>query len=162
MIRYLSYLLLVGAAMVTAGGIWVVQNTNEFRTEQSASLSREISAATTTRVEIGSTTIQAELVRTPDKRRQGLSGRTSLAPKHGMLFIFDEPQDLSFWMKDMYFPIDMIWIGADKTVVGITDNVRPTSYPKTFGPPEPAQYVLEVNAGAARQWGIETGNEVRW
>jgi uncharacterized membrane protein (UPF0127 family) len=87
----------------------------------------------------------------------GLSGRTTLPSESGMLFIFPSAGVQGFWMKDMLFPIDMIWLDEAKTVVGVTSNVLPNSYPNVFYPPTPIRYVLEVNSGKAKSFGIATG-----
>lgn len=89
--------------------------------------------------------------------QKGLSQRFFLPADQGMLFVFDEVGSHGFWMKDTLIPLDMVWIKSDKTVVGVTPNVMPDSYPQTFLPPEPISYVLELNAGAAEKFGIATG-----
>lgn len=106
--------------------------------------------------------IHAALSDTEMTRSRGLSGYASLAPDAGMLFSFPVAGSYGFWMKDMNFPIDMIWINASSTVVGIARNVATSTYPDTFLPPSPILYVLEVNAGGAQQWGIATGTVLRF
>ena len=63
-------------------------------------------------------------------------------------------------MKDMYFPIDIIWIGENNTIVDITKNLSPRTYPKTFSPKTEAKYVLEVNSGYVEAHGINIGDLV--
>lgn len=82
---------------------------------------------------------------------RGLSGREKLPENSGMLFVFDKPDYHSFWMKDMKFAIDIIWIDENKKIVDITYNTAPETYPATFRSNVPVQYVLEVNAGWAEQ-----------
>jgi uncharacterized membrane protein (UPF0127 family) len=67
-----------------------------------------------------------------------------------MLFIFDKPATYPFWMKDMKFPIDVVWLNSDHNVVTVKSNVSPASYPETFQNSAPAQYVLELKAGQAK------------
>lgn len=100
--------------------------------------------------------LYVELADTPEKRAQGLSGRKELNHDRGILFVFDKSDAYSFWMKDMNFPIDIIWIGEDLKIADITRNVNPESYPKTFQPKKSAKYVLEVNAGWSLKNGIQT------
>lgn len=92
----------------------------------------------------------------------GLSNRPSLGRDEGMLFVYDPPFRPSFWMKDMLFPIDIIWIGEDKKVVAIEQAVTPETYPKSFQPPVPISYVLEVKAGFSKERGISTGDLVNF
>lgn len=88
------------------------------------------------------------LAKTDSEREKGLSGRGSLAKNTGMLFIFPEKARYKFWMKDMKFPIDIIYIN-DKRVVDIIEDApvpQPDGAIPTFEPREQANYVLEVNA----------------
>lgn len=91
-------------------------------------------------------------------RAQGLSGSSPLAEDEGMLFIFAEDGTYSFWMKDMRYAIDILWIDAEGTVVHIEKNVAPETYPASFTSHSPARYVLEVRAGYADQHDIQIGS----
>jgi uncharacterized membrane protein (UPF0127 family) len=78
-----------------------------------------------------------------------------------MLFVFPAETTPSFWMKDMRYPIDMIWIDASRQVVDSTENALPESYPDTtFSPRVPVRYVLEVPAGFFAEQGIMIGDTV--
>lgn len=92
------------------------------------------------------------------KRRQGLSGRERLGENEGMLFIFDTDSRWGIWMKGMRFPLDILWIDADRRVVYIEHSVAPETYPKTYRPETPARYVLELPAGFAEARGLGTGD----
>ena len=111
-------------------------------------------------VRIGSTTVEVEVADTKEKREKGLSGRDSLEGGHGMLFVFNTEGIYPFWMKNMKFPLDIIWIDSSYRVVGVTSDVRPESYPETFSPNKPAKYVLEVKSGFARENNIKVGSLV--
>lgn len=116
-----------------------------------------------TTIKIGSTNLQVETADTEAKRTQGLSDRLSMNENEGMLFKFDNPGIYMFWMKDMRFPLDFIWIRGDK-VVQIDKNIDPPG--KTYGipaiitPHEKIDQVLEVNAGWADKYGIKEGDIV--
>lgn len=117
------------------------------------------------KVTINSTTFIVMLATTSAERERGLSGRVNMAENKGMLFIFDYPSHYSFWMHEMKFPLDMIFILNDR-VVSIYENLPPL----TDGYPNPAQWgsevvsdrVLEINAGLAKKYGIKVGDEVRF
>jgi uncharacterized membrane protein (UPF0127 family) len=109
---------------------------------------------------MGSTSVVAEVADTPPKRTKGLSGRTTLPPGTGMLFVFDHEGVWSIWMKDMLISLDIIWISEDGRVVTIARNVSPQTYPNAFTSTAPARYVLEVPAGFADKYGIEEGTAV--
>lgn len=110
----------------------------------------------------GEKAIQIERADTLATRTQGLSGRKSLAPDTGMLFVFEKADTYGFWMPDMYFAIDILWIDTQKKIIHIEKTVTPESYPKIFKPLIPAQYVLEVPAGFSDQHSIEIGDAVRF
>ena len=90
---------------------------------------------------------------------QGLSGRDGLGVNEGMLFAFDEPGTHGFWMKDMKFPIDIIWI-SNSEVIYVLSNLNPDSYPTIFSPPEPVSQVLEVKAGTILRLNVVEGDKV--
>lgn len=112
-------------------------------------------------ITINGNQIEVEIVRTPEEQMRGLSGRESLAENGGMLFVYEEPLIPSFWMKDMNFPLDIIWIGEDKKIVDITENMLPETYPQTFQPKASVRYVLEVNAGWTQAHGISISDEAQ-
>ena len=97
--------------------------------------------------QVGSKTFMVEIADTPDKQKLGLSGRKSLPRDQGMLFIFDKPGRYGFWMKDMNFPIDIVWFDTDNKIIGVTKNLQPTSYPQVFYPDQEVGSVLEINTG---------------
>ncbi len=109
-------------------------------------------------IKIGETYFNVEIADTLKKRIQGLSNKESLGKNEGLLFVFEESGTHGFWMKDMLFSIDIIWINSEKTVVQITKSATPESYPEIFYPSEPVLYVLEV--GANQSTSIKIGDEL--
>ncbi len=107
---------------------------------------------------IGDTTLNLIIAATKDERTQGLSDRPALDQNTGMLFIFDEPGFHGFWMKDMNFAIDMLWLDKDFKIVHIANNATPESYPMLFQSEESASYVLEVNSGFSDLKGLKKGD----
>lgn len=110
---------------------------------------------------VGSASFRVGVAKTPSAREKGLSGRESLGQDEGLLFIFPEPGLHGFWMKEMNFPIDIVWMDRYLKVIGISENVSPESYPELFYPPSPAQFVLEIDAGSARAKGIDVGDRAK-
>jgi uncharacterized membrane protein (UPF0127 family) len=107
----------------------------------------------------GPVEVALEVVTTPEAQQQGLMYRSSLADGHGMLFVFDEDQVHSFWMKNTLIPLDLIFITADGRIAGIRADAKPLSLaPLTIG--RPARHVLEVPGGFARRRGIADGDRV--
>jgi uncharacterized protein len=111
-------------------------------------------------VQIGGAVINVELAATQAEQIQGLSGRTSLASSTGKLFVFNRPSKWGIWMKDMNFPIDVLWINDDLKVVYIVENMSPASYPKVYTPSVFARYVLEVPVGTVKNIGVVVGQSV--
>lgn len=117
-------------------------------------------------IELPQGRVYAEVVDTPQSRAQGLSGRASLAQDEAMLFVFDHPGKYGFWMKDMLFPIDIVWISEDGIVVHVEHNVSPSSYfttnpPQTYINKPDAMYVLELASGQAEKYGLYLGTKVK-
>ena len=111
-------------------------------------------------VSIRGYTIHALVADTQPLQDLGLGGRNGLEEGHGMLFIFDQDGVYPFWMKDMRFPIDIIWLSRDKRIIYMAQNITPSTYPESFGPHESARYVLEVPANDAVSHGFKIGDAV--
>jgi uncharacterized protein len=105
--------------------------------------------------------VVVEVVRTEAEVQRGLMYRRHLAPDHGMLFLMPEERVHTFWMKNTYLPLDMIFIGRDLSVVGIVEDVPPQTLDLRYVD-APSRYVLEVNAGWSRQHGVAAGARVRF
>lgn len=105
--------------------------------------------------------IDAELADTKSSRELGLSGRTSLRKDSGMLFAFEKPGRYGFWMKDMRFPLDMVWINKNGVIVKIESNATPEGYPATFINDPEASYILEINANTAEGYGLFLGSKIK-
>ncbi len=112
-------------------------------------------------VHFGDLPIRVEIADSASELTKGLSGRSDMGDKDGLFFIFPDTDYHGIWMKDMRFPIDIIWISEELEVIGITKNVSPESYPKVFRPEKPVRYVLETEVGHADLVGIHVGNKVR-
>jgi len=113
-------------------------------------------------IKIAGQKIKVDLALTDDARVKGLSGRVGLPLDQGMLFVFDRPDKYFFWMKDMNFPIDMIWINENMKIVHIEKKVEPSSYPSSFGPKENTKYVLEVVSGFSSENNLKEGGGVEF
>jgi uncharacterized membrane protein (UPF0127 family) len=122
------------------------------------------SGAQPTEVTIRQQSIEVEVVRTREEQARGLSERDSLAWGSGMLFPYERPAFVSFWMKGMRFDIDIVWI-RDGRIIGIAARVPyprdPEAAPATVRPPELIDMVLEVPAGYAGAHGWSRGDRVR-
>lgn len=109
---------------------------------------------------IDDTVLDVEIADTLEERTRGLSNRKELNERAGMLFIFETPGRYGFWMKDMNFAIDIVWINDAWHVVGVTQRVGPETFPKIFYPNEPVKYVLELPAGAVEKFTIDIGSKI--
>jgi uncharacterized membrane protein (UPF0127 family) len=103
----------------------------------------------------------AEVVNTKSSRMLGLSGRSKMLDGEGMLFIFDTPGKYGFWMKDMTFSLDILWINKNGVVVAVERGLTPETYPKTYINGADATYVLEINAGQSEKLGLYLGSKVK-
>ena len=111
--------------------------------------------------------ILAELAITGAEQQRGLMQRPALDPDRGMLFLYDRPQSLSFWMYRTLIPLDILWTDQNRRVLFISANTPPcrsedSRQCPTYGPREAAQYVLELAAGVAADQGLRVGDRLDW
>ena len=102
--------------------------------------------------------ISVLLATTSQAQEKGLSGHAPLGEGEGMLFEFNDKSMRAFWMKDMLFPLDIIWLDEGLRVLGVVHNARPESYPEIFPSSASMRYALEVSAGVATRYNIATGS----
>ncbi len=118
-------------------------------------------AAKTITTDIRGHRMVLDVVDTPDARAQGLSGRPTLAPDQGMLFVFPTSTQSTFWMREMRFPLDIVWIDHGTVVDVVTMSAPAAAGPiPTHTAIAPADRVLEVVAGRASDLGLTTGTRV--
>lgn len=114
-------------------------------------------------VELHGQRFSVELAVDDAGRQHGLMMRTTLAPDHGMLFVFPYTAPLAFWMKNTLIPLDILYFDEDRRLVSMQLNVPPCkadpcpSYPSDA----PARYVLELSAGTARRIGVRVADELK-
>lgn len=159
-------LIVIGVVLLGIGALAYVINSNsslldveEKQLIDSKSFDREVSSDLLT-IKVGENIIKATVADDEPERIQGLSWTHDLPEDMGKLFIFDKSDYWSIWMKDMNYPIDIIWLDENKEIVFIKENADPTSYPELFKPASPALYVLEINAGKTRELGMEVGGRL--
>lgn len=147
-----TFLLLLGALLVLfAGALLLVEPVQAPEEEVSRQEAQEV---------VSLSSFAIELADTPEKREQGLSGRRDIPSRYGMLFVFPEAGRYGFWMKDMFVPIDILWLAEDGTILGIEESLSPDSYPASVYPPREVRYVLETKAGEARRSGWAVGTKL--
>jgi uncharacterized membrane protein (UPF0127 family) len=112
----------------------------------------------TTNINILGTEFTAQIADNDPLRELGLSYRDSLDDNSAMLFVFEKPSVYKFWMKDMKFPIDMIWLDENKEVIHIEKDVKPETFPESFGPNKNAKYIIEIKANRVDQIGLSVGD----
>lgn len=99
-----------------------------------------------------------ELALSDAQTERGLMYRRSMDGDHGMLFVFDHPQGLQFWMQNTWIPLDIVFLDSTGTVVDI--EKRKPMDTDAQGPKTPTQYVIELNAGTADKIGLQKGDHV--
>ncbi len=108
------------------------------------------------------TVIQIEVVKTPEERARGLMFREGLEENDGMLFVFEEEGYPSFWMKNVRFPLDILWLDGDLMVVHISANTPPCRAEpcEIYTSPKPAKYVLELKANFTLKNDVKIGDKL--
>lgn len=113
-------------------------------------------------VSINGSTIEVTVVDDDEERMRGLSGTSQLPDGTGMLFIYDDSSYHGIWMKDMNYPIDIVWLDEDRKIVHLQEFATPDSYPRVFAPQVPAKYVLEVPVGSIKSYGMNYGRTMEF
>lgn len=145
-----SYRLLAWSAMVVLTAITVVG----LVATRPAELPRP-------RAEVKGAILQLEVARSGDQQARGLSGHASLAQHEAMLFPRLEGRaQQCFWMHDMKFPIDIIWLNDNARIVQTREHFAPESYPEVACGPSDTAYALELRAGAVAHFEFEYGDHV--
>ena len=103
--------------------------------------------------------VNLEIVSTQAALERGLQGREGLSKDQGMLFVFAKDDRYRFWMKDMKFALDILWLDRDAGIIAVGENLPPCKADPcpVYAPPQNAHYVLEVNAGFSRIHGLKPG-----
>ena len=115
-----------------------------------------------THISLDDVPLSVRIADTPKTQAQGLSGTDSLPDDQGMLFVFPQDGTYQFWMKDMKYALDILWLDDAGHIVYIKENLSPDTYPASFGPTAPARYVLEVNAGFVAAHNVQLGDIVHF
>lgn len=118
----------------------------------------------TTKIIVNDKTLNVKIAKSEKDKQIGLSKTNKIAENQGMLFVFDDSDFHSFWMKNMKFPIDIIYIKGDK-VTTVIENAKPSTSSdenlEIFQPDEASDKVLEVNAGIAKKYNIKKGTIIK-
>lgn len=158
MLRHIRYALIVAGAVIIVALIYVEL---PFTPADDNITANDSSIAASSTIQINERIIRVEIADSPSERERGLSGKEGLAEDEGMLFVFEEDGRPAFWMKDMLFAIDIVWISRDGAIVHIEENVAPETYPASFAPRSEARYVVELPAGYASKYTVRLGDIVR-
>jgi uncharacterized membrane protein (UPF0127 family) len=161
--KYLKYII-IGLALIAVIAVAVL-GVGEAKPKPKASkpVSKCGPYRTDTTVEINGTIINAEVPKNSTEFEKGLGGRPCILPNQGMLFGFKKPGQYPFWMKDMKFPVDIIWISTDHKVAAEEINLQPSTYPDRFvNKDSPAQYVLEIKANLSKELKMTLGTPVNF
>ena len=151
-------IIIFGVILVIFAGVVFFQ----FSTKPGRNSASKVSGPSVT---VNKHTFKIELAKTPKEQQLGLSGRDSLPEDQGMLFIFEKSDFYNFWMKEMRFPLDIIFIKDDK-VVSIAKNAQPpkndSENPAILKPEGMINKVLEINAGLSDQDKIKKGDTIKF
>lgn len=143
----------IGIVILLAGVFLWTQSEND-KTNQSLPISHS--------VVLGETMFKVRVANTPETRTLGLSYFKELPSNEGMIFLFDQPGAYAFWMRDMNFPIDVVWLKMNRAntyqVIGFIENVAPETYPESFMSPGSIDAFLELPAGTIHRLPTEITN----
>jgi uncharacterized protein len=161
---------IIGAMIASIAGIslFILSNSSSSHTDSpnflkgiSISSDRYLKAA----VSVNGFKLIADLALTQDQQIKGLAIRNQLNESEGMLFVFQHPSRQSFWMKDMKFPIDIIWLDANRSVVHVVPNLEPCPIRGDcpgYLPDRDSLYVLETSAGFSERHNVRVGTQIHF
>ncbi|MGJ8610149.1 MAG: DUF192 domain-containing protein [Octadecabacter sp.] len=112
------------------------------------------------RGDFGAVQFTVSVADTIGERSRGLMFVEQMATTQGMLFVYDRPQSVSFWMRNTLIPLDMVFVGDDGVIDNIHENAVPLDETAIYGG-ESIQYVLEINGGMAARLGLEVGDQMQ-
>ena len=112
-----------------------------------------------TKLSVGMHVLQVEVARTPQERSIGLMFRKAMGVSEGMLFVFEEPGQQCFWMKNTLLPLSVAFIADDGTVVNI-DDMKPLTLDSHCST-KPVRFVLEMNDGWFAKRGVKAGTQIQ-
>jgi hypothetical protein len=165
-LEFKTLIVLLSMVLIAVPGFKLISGDAIGQTERTKS--EELNATSLpnkVKITINNVILQADVALSSEEQTKGLSIKDSLNSNEGMIFPYESPRTLSFWMKDMKFPIDILWLDADKKVVHIEEGLQPCSplLPcPSYAPDVQAQYVLETVAGFSSANGITTGTPVKF
>lgn len=110
---------------------------------------------------VGTKKLEVEIVQSDEERMRGLMHREQLGENEGMLFVFEEAQIQSFWMRNTFIPLDIAFIDANGKIIDV-QRMEPLDETKSYFSPAPVPYVLEVNAGWFERNGVTVGEIVKF
>jgi len=124
-----------------------------------SSCSKSLTFSKTIKTSLGS--INAAVAKTEYEKTRGLGGYSCIPKDQGMLFLYDQSSNVCMWMKDMNFPIDIVWMDGTGKIKKIEESIKPDTYPKTFCSEEKTSYVLELGSGQSRAFGLSVGSSLQ-
>jgi hypothetical protein len=136
--------------------VMLVAGAGHERVQAQSGIERRILSITTA---TGAQEFIVEIANTEPDRQRGLMFRRNLGEREGMLFLFDQQEIITMWMKNTYISLDMIFINDERLVVDVARNAEPLSL-DVIASKAPAKWVLELNAGSADRFGIRPGDRV--
>jgi uncharacterized protein len=161
-------LIIVAVVVYYYAGIMVLPGQQESQLQQTL-IQEEIRSGNDSyqrvNITVNGQSLIADVSATAEQRTRGLTVKDALAENEAMLFVFNNQANHKFWMKDMKFPIDIIWIGSDKSVIDIENSLKPCNSGflcSTYEPDGDSLYVLETVSGFAQRYGIVKGTIVEF
>lgn len=154
----------ISAAIV--GSLFTFYNCKDNKSSENKSLTKEISFSKEGELQLLKAendsiiaSLDIEIADDEYSTQTGLMYRHSMAENQAMLFVFNNMQPRSFYMKNTEIPLDIIYLNAEKEIVSIQKNAKPFDE-SSLTSEAPSQYVLEINAGLSEKWKLEKGDKI--
>ncbi len=151
--------MLIGAGLIVLAALAFVWSRQE---ASPMAIINEGDTPTTARFERTGAVLALEVATSTEARTKGLGGREALLENTALLMVFPEDGAYGIWMKDMLFPIDVLWLDRRGRIIDLVERMAPETYPQAFVPGEPARYVLETHVGFVSAQGVALGDLVEF
>ncbi len=158
-----KYLVIVFVGLVTAGVVYGLTRHDLATTSTDCSENNISPSAYDVKLSPSSKkSYNLEYAKTTPQQELGLSDRPCLPDNGALLFLFPTDDKFGIWMKNMNFPIDVVWLDSNKKIVTIQKDMEPSTYPKIFYPDMLSRYVIEFKKGAVDDLKIQVGSALNW
>ena len=157
--KYYLVIILIILVIGTLIGLFIL-NSNQSNVQSDQSKLQALTDSSKVSVKINNSTLKLEVARSEQKREEGLMNIKKMQDNSGMIFIFEDEQIRTFWMKNTYISIDIIFLDKDLKIVKIFENTKPLQTSEIYSSDYPSQFVIEANSGWVEKHNLKVSDKL--